>query len=98
MSMHEDAHGHAHAHSHGHSHEHTHEHAHGHETVQAGSPEETLALLDYMLSHNEHHTEELHELAHQVPADAAQLLHGAVSDYEQGNAKLAEALKLLQEN
>ena len=46
----------------GHSHEHSHEHT-------ASSPEEVLALLKYMLEHNRHHAEELHDLAHQVPED-----------------------------
>ena len=39
----------------GHSHEHSHEHT-------ASSPEEVLALLKYMLEHNRHHAEELHDL------------------------------------
>lgn len=79
-------------------HEHTHgghTHTHSHGSVQSSSPEETLALLTYMLSHNEHHTEELHDIAHMVPADAAELLHGAVADYARGNEKLGQALKLL---
>ena len=95
MSMHDDAH--EHEHLHGHPHTHSHEHAHAHGAAQAASPEETLALLDYMLSHNKHHTEELHGLAHQVSANAAQLLQEAVSEYEQCNAKLAEAVRLLKE-
>lgn len=41
------------------------------------SPEETLALLTYMLGHNRHHAEELHELAHSVDGEAQQLLHDA---------------------
>ena len=35
------------------------EHHHEHH-----SPDETLALLTYMLGHNQHHADELHELAH----------------------------------
>ena len=46
--------------AHTHEHEHTHEHGHTHEVH---SPEETVALLTYMVGHNQHHAEELHELA-----------------------------------
>ena len=72
-------HTHAHTHEHGHDHGHTHEHH---------SPEETVALLAYMVTHNQHHAEELHELAHSVEGEAAQLLHEAVVDLTVGNEKL----------
>ena len=50
-----------------HEHKHHHEHPHDHEHLQeASSPAETLALLNYMLGHNRHHAQELHELAHGV--------------------------------
>lgn len=76
-----------HEHSH-HDHEHTHSHT---------SPEESLALLDYMLGHNRHHAQELHDLAHGLESDeAAQLIHDAVVDFEAGNEKLAEALAVLK--
>lgn len=75
-----------------HSHDHDHEHPHDH-----ASPEETLALLTYMLGHNRHHAQELHELAHGVEPDVADLLHEAVDAYEEGNARLEEALALLKE-
>ena len=92
-------HTHAHTHEHGHDHGHTHEHH---------SPEETVALLSYMVTHNQHHAEELHELAHDlgdseaaelahsVEGEAAQLLHEAVVDLTVGNEKLAEALRILK--
>ena len=80
-------HTHAHTHEHGHDHGHTHEHH---------SPEETIALLSYMVAHNRHHAEELHELAHSVEGEAAQLLHEAVVDLTVGNEKLAEALRILK--
>lgn len=76
--------------------EHTHDHDHHHHRGHA-SPEESLALLTYMLGHNRHHAEELHELAHGMGGDAAQLIHDAVVDFELGNEKLAEALHILQE-
>lgn len=78
---------------HGHGHAHGHEHSHGHE---AHSPEEVTALLGYMVAHNRHHAEELHELAHSVEGEAAQLLHEAVVDLTVGNEKLAEALRILK--
>lgn len=73
--------------------EHTHDHEHHHEHTSA---EETLALLTYMLGHNRHHAEELHELAHGVEGEAADLLHGAVADLGSSNEKLARALALLK--
>lgn len=55
-----------------------------------------VALLAYMVTHNQHHAEELHELAHSVEGEAAQLLHEAVVDLTVGNEKLAEALRILK--
>lgn len=78
-------------------HTHSHDHDHGHEHIHTGSPEETLALLTYLLSHNQHHTQELHELAHQVPEAVSARLHDAVSDYQRGNESFAKALELLKE-
>ena len=72
-------HTHAHTHEHGHDHGHTHEHH---------SPEETVALLSYMVTHNQHHAEELHELAHSVEGEAAQLLHEAVVDHRSSSSAL----------
>ena len=88
-----------HTHEHcGHCHEHTHAdgtvHSHSHAT--ASSPEEALALLKYMAGHNKHHAEELHELAHGFDDLAAELIHGAVIDMEAANAKLDQALSMLQ--
>lgn len=80
--------------THTHEHEHTHEHGHTHEVH---SPEETVALLTYMVGHNQHHAEELHELAHSVEGEAQQLLHEAVVELTLGNEKLAEALRILKE-
>ncbi|MCI9075499.1 MAG: hypothetical protein HFH10_06800 [Dorea sp.] len=71
---------------------HDHDHSHG----TASSPEETLALLEYMLGHNRHHAEELHELAHNLPESEAALLHDAVEDFNQGNEKLAKVLSALK--
>lgn len=75
---------------------HGHEHAHGRELT----PEQTLALMSYMLEHNRSHAEELHELGHSLAGqgreDAAALLHEAVHLFEHGNEKLEAALKLVK--
>ena len=76
--------------------DHIHDHDHHHHDHT--SPEESLALLTYMLGHNRHHAEELHELAHSLDGEAAQLIHDAVVDFELGNEKLAEALQILKES
>ena len=48
-----------------------------------------------MVTHNRHHVDELHELAHSVEGEAAQLLHEVV-DLTVGNEKLAESLRILK--
>ncbi len=74
-----------------HSHEHPHTHGHAPE-----SKEELLALLKYMLGHNAHHAEELHDLANAAEGEAAELLHAAVKDLEESNRKIEAALALLE--
>jgi len=82
------------------SHEHHHDHEHEHAASEL-SPEQVLALMDYMLDHNSSHTDELHNVGHALEAqsklEAADLLFDAVHYYTHGNEKLAEALKLLKE-
>lgn len=77
-------------------HDHLHlEHSHDREPA---SREETLALLRYMLHHNRHHEEELHDLAHQVPdGEAHDLLHRAVDELIRSSDSLEAALNLLKE-
>ena len=54
---------------HHHDHDHDHPHDHGHTGL-----EERVAMLTYMLGHNQHHAQELHELAHDLgDSEAAQL-------------------------
>lgn len=99
---HEHQHAHGHNHAHGHTHEQSelsgHEHSHGGESAP-GSINENLALLNYMLDHNLHHSEDLHELCHGLEAagskEAAALVAEALHFYGHGNEKLAEAQKLL---
>ena len=68
-----------------HHHDHDHPHDHGHTGL-----EERVAMLTYMLGHNQHHAQELHELAHDLGDSEA------VVDFEVGNKKLAEALAVLK--
>lgn len=64
--------------------------------TKANPAEESIALLKYTIHHNKHHTDELYDLANQLDGDARERVHAAVIDFEQGNQKLEEALKLLQ--
>jgi len=76
-------------HDHGHEHHH-----HEHEHVSGA---EALAILTYMLDHNRHHADELHDIAHSAePAEAAALLHEAVALFNQANDKLEQALQLMK--
>lgn len=100
--VHEHDHEHTHAHDHcGHSHTHTHAdgtvhtHSHTHSHSAASSPEEALALLNYMLSHNRHHAEELHDLAHCFDDVAGDLIHDAVDKLGESNDLIEQALSLI---
>ena len=87
-------------HTHEHTHEHTHAdgtvHSHTHSHAAASSPEEALALLTYMLSHNRHHAEELHDLSHCFDSTEGDLLHDAVDKLMESNALLEQALSLIK--
>lgn len=88
-----------HTHEHnGHCHTHTHadgsDHSHAHAT--ASSPEEALALLKYMIDHNKHHAEELHDLSHSFDELTADLLHDAVDKMNDANALMEQALSLIE--
>ena len=77
------------------------EHAGGHEHAHELTPEQTLALMTYMLEHNRSHAEELHNIAHalekQGKHEAANLLGDAVHYFGHCNDKLEEALQLVKE-
>ena len=108
-------HSHEHVHEAGHEdeHEHSHEHPHSHEHGDghshgcagdcggcAGAEEETLALVGYMVQHNQHHAAELADMAKQLRAmgkdAAAEQIEKGVSDFESGNVRLSVALSLLK--
>ncbi len=85
---------------HEHEHEHTHPHTHG--PIPAfESMEQAEALMSYMLDHNRHHAEELHEVCHKLEdmgkLAAAEKLGQALHEYYDGNELLAQALAALRE-
>lgn len=92
------------AHSHGdvvhsHSHGHDHDHSHGGE----GTPmEELLALMKFMVNHNDAHAQELAELADQLQTAgkfrAYSQIMDAVTDFDMVNAKLDAVVKELAED
>ena len=89
-------HRHAHPHSQGHSHDHDHDHSHG------GTPmEELLALMKFMVSHNDAHAQELAGLADQLKEAgkqrAYQKIMDAVAEFDMANAKLESVFKELAE-
>lgn len=69
-------------------------HSHSHEHV--GDTNKTTALLTYMLEHNRHHAEELHELSHMLEHheqfEAAALINDGLNYFRDGNDKLEAAL------
>ena len=105
---HEDGMTHTHEHTHGEGHDHGHSHAdHACDTAHCGScsegdcKNETLALLTYMLQHNEHHAQELDQMADNLAKmgmDAAcKTIKEAVADFQKGNMRLGLALTLVKE-
>lgn len=96
-----------HDHSHDHAHAHDHDHCQGHSHEHCGScnggdcKNETLALLTYMLQHNEHHASELDQMAENLKKmgmdAAAKTIKEAVSDFQKGNMRLGLALTLVKE-
>lgn len=83
-------------HSHAHGHEHTHAHSHDHNVAPM---DELLALMKYMVTHNDAHAQELAELADQLKeagkARAYQKLMDAVASFDIANAQLDAVFKEL---
>lgn len=114
---HEHTHEHTHSdgvtHSHVHTHESSenHEHTHTESTACQGGDctscqggdckNETVALLTYMLQHNEHHAAELDQMADNLEKmgmrAAAKTIKESVSDFQKGNMRLGLALTLVKE-
>lgn len=100
-------HGDAHTHRHEHNGEvHTHgcEHNHtcGSNCQNSGDcKNETVALLSYMLDHNEHHAAELDQMADNLAKlgmdTAAKQIKEAVSEFQKGNLRLGLALTTVKE-
>ena len=85
--------GHTHSHAHGHDHHH-------HEDLSGGTPmEELLALMKFMVSHNDAHAQELAELAAQIKSAgrdrAYYQIMDAVSNFDMVNAQLDAVVKEL---
>jgi hypothetical protein len=72
-------------------------HGHCHDHDHGVTPDKSAALLKYMVEHNRHHAEELHELAHKLSGETAELIHQAVHDFDHGNEKLEAALRQMKE-
>ncbi len=98
-------HGHEASHTHAHEHAH-HEHPHCGQGCDAACPggdcsKETLALLTYMLDHNQHHAAELDQMADNLQKlgmdIAAKQIKEAVSDFQKGNLRLSLALTTVKE-
>ena len=81
-------------------HDHSHEHHHEHHEEGENTIKQTLALLRYMLDHNRHHAEELHDLAHQLNGQgkeaAADRIHEAIHSFNEGNDLLEQALAAIE--
>lgn len=102
---------HSHAHSHHAGQEEMHDHAHGDSACEGhdhcGScnggdcKNETVALLTYMLQHNEHHAAELDQMADNLNKmgmnAASRTIKEAVADFAKGNMRLGLALTLVKE-
>ena len=84
--------GYAHSHSHG-----DHDHSHG---DSAAPMDELLALMTYMVKHNDAHAQELAELANQLQdagkSRAYDQIMRAVADFDMANATLNAVLQNLQ--
>ena len=78
-------------------------HHHHHHDLEASSAstEEAVALLGYMVAHNEHHAEELAELAETMRkldmAQVAEEIEASLEHFKEGNLNLRQAYGLLKD-
>lgn len=89
-----------HSHAHAHTQAHDHSHGHGHSHCQEDTPlEELLALMKYMVTHNDTHAQEMAELAGKLrdsgKLSAYRKIMDAVADFDILNAKFDAVLKEL---
>ena len=84
---------HEHEHEHGHGHVHTHGPVSGFDSI-----EQAEALMSYMLDHNRHHADELHDIAHALEdagkQEAADAVSAALHYFDHCNDALEDALKI----
>ena len=90
-----------------HDHEHDHDHGceeHACDGCSGGSDKcknESVALLNYMVDHNEHHAAELDQMADNLAKlgmdTAAKQIKEAVADFQKGNLRLRLALTTVKE-
>lgn len=87
--------------------EHPHCHHHDHCDAQQhagadGKKDETLALLTYMIQHNEHHAAEIDQMAADLEKkgmeDVARQMREGVTEFQKGNMLLNLALTLYKEH
>ncbi len=67
--------------------------------MEVAKKEELVALIDYLVKHNEHHNEELKDLANSLKdfnVEAYTKVLEAIQSYKEGNEKLLLALKEMQ--
>ena len=87
-------HHHGHSHSHGHSHDH---HHHDAPAADATPMDEIVALMKFMVAHNEAHAQELAELAQKLGdagnRNAYRRIMDAVVSFDMGNATLSAVLE-----
>lgn len=92
-----------HSHAHAHSHDHDHSHSGGHRHCQEDTPlEELVALMKYMVTHNDTHAQEMAELAVKLrdsgKTGAYKRIMDAVADFDILNAKFDAVLKELMQD
>ena len=79
-----------------------HDHGHGHHghTHEAPQGDKMVALLDYMLKHNESHAAELDQVAEKMRAAgkgaAAEQIKKAADEFQKGNLYLSLALSMVK--
>ena len=98
-----DVHYHAHSHGagfhrHGHSHDHGHDHHHHDAPAADATPmDEIVALMKFMVAHNEAHAQELADLAQKLGdagnRNAYRRIMDAVASFDMGNATLSAVLE-----